>query len=103
MPKVSVRLVCLSPRWALSCDPHVQVNGGPPTRLTKAPVTFDLPDGPYEVVVHPWDEGWPGRGRGCAETGVATGDDHIRYRFHPSFMKASIMRGHLWPDERDQR
>ena len=96
---VSIRLRSAMVRWMLSTDPYVRVNGGTPTRLTKAPIQFELPAGTVDVEVALFKSGhtsverrWNPITRFVAEIAQ---DERLRLWFHPALFNSYVRRGHL--------
>lgn len=100
MATVTVRLRTLLPRWMLSSDPHVSINGATPVPLTKVPVTVDVPDGFFTVDVAVRESGFKSpEGRWSNPISHYEGSAHEGQRadltFHPACSSSYMRRGHL--------
>ena len=100
MATVTVRLRTLLPRWMLSSDPHVSINGGRPIPLTKAPVVSDVPDGFFTVEVGNWatsHESPPGRWSNPVSHYEGSTDARRRadLTYHPAIVSSYMRRGRL--------
>jgi hypothetical protein len=84
----------------LATDPYVRINGGPPKRLTKAPIDFEVPAGAVAVEVALFKSGHASvEGRWSNPISRYTGevgeDDRIRLWFHPALFNSYMSHGHL--------
>ncbi len=101
MAMVSIRLRSLLPRWMLATDPFVRVNGGPPKKLTKSPVEFEVTGGAVRVEVALFRSGHgAGEGRWSNNpisrwTEDVAEDSQLRLWFHPALFNSWRRRGHL--------
>lgn len=100
MTTVCVRLACMLPRWALSIDPHVVVDGRPPVRLGKSPVCVDVDCGSSTIVVLPSrerrNESWPHAFSPAVELGLDLAPDEVvAVRYRPSPIQAWLFQGRL--------
>jgi hypothetical protein len=100
MATISIRLSCVLPRWALSSDPHVRINGGPPLRLTKEATVAEVPAGPFEVAVSAWHPGaLPSEEAAASRTrrfrAEATAGERVMLRYHPAWIASYMFRGRL--------
>lgn len=92
MATVEVRLCAALPRWVLSTDPHVRINGGIRHRLTKAPIVESVPAGPLVVEFTCFDERQrrPRVFRCDVEEG-----DAVRLRYRPALIASYLRNGQV--------
>lgn len=107
MATVTVRLRGLVPRWMLSSDPHVSVNGAVPAALTKAPLVVEVPDGFFTVDVTVRESGQSGpKGRWSNPISHYEGSAHDGQRadltFHPAYFSSYMRGGRLRRSSRDR-
>jgi hypothetical protein len=100
MARVSIRLRSLLPRWMLATDPYVRVNEGPPMKLTKSPVEFEVTGGAVRVEVALFKSGHGAVERGWSNpisrwTEDVDEDSQLRLWFHPALFNSWRRRGHL--------
>ena len=100
MATVSIRLRSLLPRWMLATDPHVRVNDGPPKKLTKSPVEFEVTAGTIRVEVVLFRSGHGAPERRWSNPTSRWGEDlvedvQVRLWFHPALFNSWCRRGHL--------
>ena len=100
MTTVSIRLRSLSPRWMLATDPYVRVNDGPPKKLTKSPVEFEVTTGAVRVAVALFRSGHGAVERRWSNpisrwTEDVDEDGWLRLWFHPALLSSWWRRGYL--------
>jgi hypothetical protein len=84
----------------LATDPYVRVNGGPPRKLTKSPVEFEVTGGVVQVEVALFRSGHGALERRWSNPISRWTEDigersQLRLWFHPALFNSCWRRGHL--------
>jgi hypothetical protein len=100
MATVSIRLRSVLPRWMLATDPYVRLNNGPPKKLTKSPVEFEVTTGTVHVEIALFRSGHSTAERQWSNpisrwTENLDEDGQLRLWFHPALFNSWCRRGHL--------